>query len=406
MKPLKNNCIPVKYMASCFLIVAVAWLSSCTKEDDYKKASKNGEIYYPGRADTVSAQGGNRRIQLRIELSSDPLITKVKAFWNNNADSAEMKVTKTSGEDVVNMLINNLNQGTYNFSVYSYTSDNARSVVKNVSGMVYGENYLKTLSNRTIKLMALSPDGNKAIIDWNGAISGEKAIELKYIDKEGLAKMLMVPGGTMKTELSDYQEGSKLTYRSIYLPEINAIDEFSVAHSEVPLPVYEQQLDKSKFMEYILPGDAREAYGWKMSNLWNEDYNPNGFATTEGMPQWFTFDMGTSVSLNRFKTWQSNDRLYRAENVRKFEVWGSNAPNADGSWASWTKLMACESLKPSGLPGTESNAIDEAYARAGEVFILPAGLPKLRYIRIKVLETWGGANFMTMAELTFWTKDR
>jgi hypothetical protein len=406
MKPLKNKDILMKYLASCFLIVTVAWLSSCTKEDDYKRATKNGEIYYPGRADSVSAQGGNGRIQLRIELSSDPLITKVKAFWNNDADSAEMKVTKTNGKDVVNMLINNLNQGTYNFSVYSYTSDNARSVVKNVSGMVYGENYLKTLSNRTIKLMVLSPDGNKVIIDWNGAIAGEKAIELKYLDREGLAKTLIVPGRTMKTELSDYQDGGKLTYRSLYLPEVNAIDEFSVAHSEVQLPVYEQQLDKSKFKEYILPGDAREAYGWKMSNLWNEDYNPNGFATTEGMPQWFTFDLGTSASINRFKTWQSNDRLYRAENVRKFEVWGSNAPNADGSWTSWTKLMDGESLKPSGLPGTESNVIDEVYARAGEEFILPAGLPKLRYIRIKVLETWGGAKFITMGELTFWTKDR
>jgi hypothetical protein len=258
MKPLKNKDILMKYLASCFLIVTVAWLSSCTKEDDYKRATKNGEIYYPGRADSVSAQGGNGRIQLRIELSSDPLITKVKAFWNNDADSAEMKVTKTNGKDVVNMLINNLNQGTYNFSVYSYTSDNARSVVKNVSGMVYGENYLKTLSNRTIKLMVLSPDGNKVIIDWNGAIAGEKAIELKYLDREGLAKTLIVPGGTMKTELSDYQDGGKLTYRSLYLPEVNAIDEFSVAHSEVQLPVYEQQLDKSKFKEYILPGDARD----------------------------------------------------------------------------------------------------------------------------------------------------
>ncbi|SHG30271.1 DUF4998 domain-containing protein [Pedobacter caeni] len=406
MKPSKNNDILMKYMVVCFLVVTVACLSSCAKEDDYKKATKNGEIYYPGRADSVTVYGGNRRVQLRIELGNDPLITKVKAFWNNNADSVEMKVVKKNGKEVVNMLIDNLNQGTYNFSVYTYTSDNARSVVKNTSGMVYGENYLKTLSNRTIKLMALSLDGNKTVIDWNGAIAGEKSIELKYLDNDGLAKTLIIPGGTMKTELSGYQEGSKLTYRSVYLPEVNAIDEFSVGYTEVVLPVFERQADKSKFREYILPGDARDAHGWKMTNLWNEDYNPKGFATTNGIPQWFTFDMGTSVSLSRFKTWQSNDRLYRAENVRKFEIWGSDAPNPDGSWTSWTKLLTCESLKPSGLPGTESNAIDEAYARAGEEFIFPEGLPKLRYIRIKVLETWGGADFMTMAELTFWTKDR
>ncbi|MND70437.1 hypothetical protein D3C80_619420 [compost metagenome] len=92
--------------------------------------------------------------------------------------------------------------------------------------------------------------------------------------------------------------------------------------------------------------------------------------------------------------------------MRKFEIWGSNKPAADGSWDNWTKLADCESIKPSKLPGIEKNEADFAFAKAGEDFVLTEGLPKVRYIRIKVLETWGKANFATIGELNVYTKDR
>lgn len=396
----------IKYLACLFLIVTVACASSCTKEDDYKEITKDGEIYYPGRVDSIAAHGGNKRIQLRVELGNDPLVTKVKAFWNNNADSVEMNVVKTTGKDVVNMLVNNLAQGTYYFDVYTYTSDNAKSIGKKVTGMVYGENYLKALTNRTIKALGYSQDGSKILIDWNEAAEGEKSIELKYTNEAGATQTMIVPGGTLKTEVSGYKNDTKLSYRSIYLPEPYAIDEFSVGFTEATIPVFERQLDKSKFAPYVLPTDATEEWGWLLRFLWNDDYNPYGFATATAIPQWFTFDMGTSVSISRFKIWQANDRLYKGGNLKKFEVWGSNNPSPDGSWTNWTKLVDCDSRKPSGLPGNQYNDQDEGYVSAGEPFTISPGSPKVRYIRIKALETWGGGDGITVGELTFWTHDR
>jgi len=396
----------IKYLPCFFLFLAGACISSCTKEDDYKEMTKDGEIYYPGKADSVAAHGGNNRIKLQIHLGNDPLVTKVKAFWNNNADSAVLNVTKTTGKDVVDLLINNLSQGTYSFDVYTYTAENAKSIVKKVTGMVYGDNYLKVLSNRTIKTIGYSLDGSNLVIDWNTALDGEKSIELKYTDEAGVIQTMIVPGGALKTELSGYKSDTKLTYRSVFLPEPEAIDEFSVDYNEVGIPVFERELNKSKFSQYILPTDVRDAWGWLMPYLWNENYNTPGFATTDGIPQWFTFDMGESVSISRFRTWQASDRLYRAENVKKFEIWGSNNPTSDGSWTAWTKLADCQSVKPSGLPLGEMTEGDAAYARAGEEFSLPSGTPKVRYIRLKILETWGNGSFITMGELTFWTHDR
>ncbi|WP_343561316.1 DUF4998 domain-containing protein [Sphingobacterium sp.] len=397
----------IKYITCFFFcIVAGTVIMSCTKEDDYKEITKDGEIYYPGRADSVAANGGRNRIQLRIILGNDPLVTKVKVFWKNNTDSVEANVVKTTGKDVVDFMFNNLTQGAYSFEVYTYTANNARSIVKKVTGTAYGDNYQRALSNRTVKSIGFSPDGNKLIVDWNAALDGEKSIELKYIDEAGVAQTVIVPGGSATTELPGYKEQSKITYRSIYLPEPHAIDEFTVEPMESTIPLFERQLDKSKFKEYVLPTDVTDNWGWLLRFLWDENYETPGFASTYSNTPWFTFDMGESVSINKFKTWQATDRIFRAESIKRFEIWGSNNPASDGSWASWTKLAECQSVKPSGLPVGQTTDGDINYAKAGEEFKLAPGTPKARYIRIKVLETWGNGSFITMGELGVWTSDK
>ncbi|MBN9267002.1 MAG: hypothetical protein J0I75_20995, partial [Hyphomicrobium sp.] len=37
-------------------------------------------------------------------------------------------------------------------------------------------------------------------------------------------------------------------------------------------------------------------------------------------------------------------------------IYGSNDPNADGSWDSWTFLRTCEAIKPSGSPAGTNTA--------------------------------------------------
>ncbi|WP_316818303.1 DUF4998 domain-containing protein [Pedobacter nyackensis] len=388
-------------------IAALSILSGCGKLDtEFKKYTQEKELIYPGTPAGMSAYSGYKRVQFNWNPSSDPTVHKYVVYWNNNNDSTAFVIPEGQRESFKSAIVKNVNEGTHFFTIHTYDKQNNRSVPIYVSNIrVYGDYYLKALSNRSIKTLGYSLDASKIIIDWNAAIDGEKTIELKYTDEAGATQTIIVPGGALKTEISGYKKDTKLTYRSIYLPEPSAIDEFSVDYTEVVLPKFERQLDKSKFNQYVLPTDARDAWGWLMSYLWNDDYGTPGFATTNGIPQWFTFDMGESVSISKFKTWQASDRIYRAENVKKFEIWGSNNPASDGSWTGWEKLGDCQSVKPSGLPLGETTAGDINYAKAGEEFKFPGGTPKVRYIRIKVLETWGNGSFITMGELSFWTTD-
>ncbi|GAA4316869.1 DUF5000 domain-containing lipoprotein [Compostibacter hankyongensis] len=176
-------------------------------------------------------------------------------------------------------------------------------------------------------------------------------------------------------------------------------------------PLFEQKLDKKKFKSLVLTTDAVAASATvQMSNLWDDvTAYPQFFrtATGSGIPHWFTMDLGTTAKLSRYVMIQrgafdENTLLYSAGDPKLWEVWGSNQPAPDGSWEGWTKLADCESVKPSGSGIGQNTNDDIAKARAGQEFSFPLDAPPVRYIRIKMLQTWGNSDYMWMSELTFY----
>lgn len=175
-------------------------------------------------------------------------------------------------------------------------------------------------------------------------------------------------------------------------------------------PFFEQQLDKSKFKEANLQTDTYEPHtGFSsVSVVWDDVWDGGSVFHTKpntGIPQWFTFDLGVTARLSRFKFYHrstgSTDGAYYAGDPKVIEVYGSNDPNPDGSWDSWTLLGSFESKKPSGedSPTTE----DLQYACVdGEDFEFPLDAPAVRYLRFKIMATWGGVTYMYISELTFW----
>lgn len=175
-------------------------------------------------------------------------------------------------------------------------------------------------------------------------------------------------------------------------------------------PIYEEQIDKNKFKEVKLPSDTYEAHIGALSKLW-DGKSSDIFHTKpgSGLPQHFTFDMGTTASLSRFKLHHRNgtgtDGMYTGGDPKIYEIWGSNSPDSDGGWENWTLLKECESIKPSGLPEGTVTSEDQQFAGVdGEEFEFGDELPAVRYIRLRTIRVWGALDHMYIAELTFWGK--
>lgn len=177
-------------------------------------------------------------------------------------------------------------------------------------------------------------------------------------------------------------------------------------------PVFESQLDKTKFKEIHLPSDTYEGHvSSKIEYLWDNKTGHSGTSIFHskpgsGLPQWFTFDMGVTTTLSRFKLHHRDggtDGSYTGGDPKVYEVWGSTDPDTDGGWENWTLLMTCESVKPSGLPEGTVTSEDKQFAVVdGEDFDFPTGIPPVRYLRFKILKVWGALDHMYIAELAFW----
>jgi hypothetical protein len=166
-------------------------------------------------------------------------------------------------------------------------------------------------------------------------------------------------------------------------------------------PIYETLFDRLKFSDATVPGDGPHytGGGWSLSNTWNGvKGNDSGYSSNGGQgvwPQSITIDLGVLGQISRIRLYQRMGSYTFGEgNPKLFEVWGCAVLDATGSWDSWTKLMDCESIKPSGLPMGQNSNEDLLVASDGEDFINSPLNPKVRYIRLKILRTWaGGDNF-------------
>lgn len=186
-------------------------------------------------------------------------------------------------------------------------------------------------------------------------------------------------------------------------------------------PLFDSQLDQSKFKDFTLPGDALEnpntlgivglwdgSFDWpNVSFTWADVNQP---ADIKGKPHMITFDMGVLAKLSRI--WirpypESGDRYYYFTTMKRFEIYGSANPNLDGSLDdSWHLLGSFEVIKPSGLPYGTHNQEDVQTAIAGFNWEMDLEAPRVRYIRIRCLENFGGGNQQSVSELRIYGDPR
>jgi hypothetical protein len=182
-------------------------------------------------------------------------------------------------------------------------------------------------------------------------------------------------------------------------------------------PIGETELDKSKFREMKLKGDAEStAWGGQMRFIWdgrafgdNEgDWGLHTGNVATGEPLHITFDLGVVATLSRFKLWVIMDdkHMYNDMSPRNYEVWGRTEPvsaSDDGDlFPHWFKMGEIENIKPSGLPLGTLTDDDRTAARRGDEIVFEYNVHTTRYIRIRCLKNWNGNTNMCFSEVSFW----
>lgn len=180
-------------------------------------------------------------------------------------------------------------------------------------------------------------------------------------------------------------------------------------------PIPDEFLDKAKFSLFRIQNDKTlNEHGFSASQLWDgkwsDQWNGGHSDFSTPLPHYITIDLGQKAKLSRFKLYQRGGyELYRHGNPKHFKIYGTldvnDLPAYDASApnAGWTFLKECHSIKPSGLPLGQESAEDHEFQDKGEDFEFdPENLVEVRYVRLEILENWGGMDVTVIGELSFW----
>lgn len=293
------------------LLIGIYLLSGCDKIDDtYSEFVKDGEIIYLGRVDSVKTYSGYYRIKLSWLLTTDPKINKCRVFWNFGADSVEVPVTRTSGIDTVSVIIDNLTESVHTFGFRTYDNNGHSSIEVNEVGTVYGDNYMSSLTNRPIK--SITSDGNDFILTWFGAGSSTIGMELNYLNQDEESEHFIVSTEENPTRLIDALPESMLEYRTLFLPQEEAIDTFYSAWETVELPeaintvnyaLNKETSTSSSYSERAVDGD--------LSTPWQ----PSSSDRADDMNVWISVDLGKTRKISRMHT-----VLNRTDNIGTYQL--------------------------------------------------------------------------------------
>ena len=173
------------------------------------------------------------------------------------------------------------------------------------------------------------------------------------------------------------------------------------------VPLFEEQLDRLKFGRWNPPGIPYVALtNWDVERLWDGLLTNPGFSTpnTVQLPQSVTFNMGQTAILNRLKVYPrtTDSQLFSGYDTKKFQLWASPHPNVSADFSTWLFLGEFTAVKPSGLPLGQLSDEDRAVGVYGADYIIELNndVP-VQYIRIYIMETWGGATVGQFMELEF-----
>jgi hypothetical protein len=403
----------MKKILFVILLGFVAGFSSCDSQSDiYEKYVVPNGLIYPGPALRPIVYPGDNRIKIAWLRGTDPRVQTAKIFWNNYTDSVELTVP--ADKDTISYIISSIPENTYAFMIHTYDNLGNKSIPVEVAGTVYGDKYRNILTNRLLK--STFYDGQDMTLNWGAPEKTEVGIKISYIDTNGKTQTIDVDRNDTETLLPFFDYEKPLTYSTTYKPDTLSIDLFQANPRERMLdPV--TIIPKTTWKENRLPGDMDINASFPLTCLWNG--NTGDFMHSTGVtstPILFGWDMGVKAKLSRMKLWPrpDNDDRWNKGMPRIFEIYGSMAPNPDGSLDdSWTLLGKFTAVQPSGngtkIPWVAPTSEDIALSNAGLDFEFIPGADvdpdaTVRYIRFKSLENFNSTVTprLLLAEISFW----
>lgn len=221
----------LKYVVSG---MAAVTLAACTSLYDKHEQFLTEEEVYIGLADSLQANGGFKRVELKWMLNADPRINDCEITWNGCETPVLVDASNAIPGEYMSKIID-LPEGKYIFKIVVKSATGKESIPQTISGESYGDSYQSSLPQRTISSMTATPEG--VTITWLPE-EGCTGVQLKYKNAKGEEKTVAVDSEEETIFLADYLPGGEFELVSFYKPEAEAYDEIPSLPSTREFPAF------------------------------------------------------------------------------------------------------------------------------------------------------------------------
>lgn len=211
-----------RYYALALSISLFSILTSCTDTYSVHEEYLNGgEVAYTNKVDSVSTITGKNRVKIEGYISNAFNVDEVIVYWNKGKDSQRFPYVKSANKvDKLELIVDNLEEKSYEFEVYSKNSTNDISIKTVAYATVYGENYRANLSAREINKTSFGLD-NSATINFKPVDEFTRNTEVKYFDMSGAELVKIVERTQSDLVLSEVDNSRPIQYRTFFVPTVS-----------------------------------------------------------------------------------------------------------------------------------------------------------------------------------------
>lgn len=391
---MKNK---LKYIGMLFLLIAMG----CNEEDRTDLIDSSGDA--PAEITNIQITPTPGGGLVKYDVPNDANFLYAKAVYE--APAGIIREARASRYENTIILEGFGDTDLHNVKFYSVGKNEKETKAIEVSF-----NPLRPAIFDVAEKLVIRPTFGGIELFYDNPIQSDLIFEL-FIDESGTGEKL-TPLNKLYTRIS----GGRWVTRGLEAVETNFVvvinDPFGNKTQKIKAtltPFFEIEIPKTNFKDLRLPTDATALRTQNpITMLWDGKTSPNSnfYATDQGvnpMPKWISLDFGNKFVLSRLKMWQRYGSEYSEGNLpTDWEIYGSNNPNPDGSWASWTKIDRFGApYKPSGLPWPQRTAEDVTYAQKGIDYELSNTPEGYRYYRFKWYDTYDSRAFVIIAEMSF-----
>jgi len=324
-----------KIFNSIMILLALSTFAACDgMMDTHKEFIENGELIYAPKMDSLSFIAGQGRIRFGFWLYNAPNVKTVDVYWNSRQDSMLIPVTASAERDSFSVMLNNMPEQSYTFDVRTTDNFGHKSLWSTDFGNSYGEVYESTLANRRIREVKLSEiEGGELV--WFAGGDGLVRVEVLYTNKAGATISVLTPADVSSTLCPDVKAGSTFSYRSLFIPEEEAVDTFALAWKTDESFPTSYIYDRSDW-KVLQVSDETASDGGGMHMLLDDNLGTYWHSQWDGgnapLPHWAIIDIASSKRIVKIDTYRRSGNT----DTKSLQYFVGDDPDPDAT--TWVKI--------------------------------------------------------------------